>query len=309
MAEMWAMAEEVYELKAVCKALGKPYEIEAVRLCAGETAFHYLRDLHTAFAGNRRKALECAKAPYTLLREFRAERAAKNREKKCQAAEQYRGKYYGTPMEMPFTSRRRRPPMAAQRRHGRRRAYHGSHCRSARRTDGGTIPGPQEGNRTHPPQRAVYVQKSTGKRLTATGGFNGVWTELISESRDNQDVECPRELVHYADLVLDEEGLKDLDPIPADPRQEISEIGARPALPTGSSLARNIKMQPHVIDVVAELPVSVGTIEQPLAADDDAHPDVCPSSDVDELAQYEDAKERAEAFIKAPSLTEMFTKP
>ena len=26
MAEMWAMAEEVYELKAVCKTLGKPYE-------------------------------------------------------------------------------------------------------------------------------------------------------------------------------------------------------------------------------------------------------------------------------------------
>ena len=64
MAEMWAMAEEIHDLKAVCKALGKPYEAEAIRLCAGETAFHYLRDLYTHFAGNRQKALECAKAPY-----------------------------------------------------------------------------------------------------------------------------------------------------------------------------------------------------------------------------------------------------
>jgi hypothetical protein len=182
MAQMWAMAEEVYELKGVCKTLGKPYESEAIRLCAGETAFHYLRDLHTAFAGNRRKALECAKAPYTLLREFRAERAAKNREKKCQAAE-------------------------------------------------------------------------------------------------NCDVES-------------------LNLSPADRQQETPGTGARPALPTGSSLARNIEMQPHVIDVVAELPVSVSAIGQPLAADDDAHPDVCPSSDVDELAQYKDATDKAEAFIK-----------
>jgi hypothetical protein len=87
MAEMWAMAEEVYELKGVCKTLGKPYEAEAIKLCAGETAVHYLRDLYAAFAGNRQKALECAKAPYTVLREFRAERAAKNRAKKRPAAE------------------------------------------------------------------------------------------------------------------------------------------------------------------------------------------------------------------------------
>ena len=65
-------------------------------------------------------------------------------------------------------------------------------------------------------------------------------------------------------------------------------------------MAQNIDMQPHVIDVVAESPVSVGTIGQPLAADDDAHPDVCPSKNVDELAQYEDAKEKAEAFIRWP---------
>jgi hypothetical protein len=87
MAEMWAMAEEVHELKGVCKTLGKPYEAEAIKLCAGETAVHYLRDLYTACKGNRQKALECGKAPYTLLREFRAERAAKNRAKKRPAAE------------------------------------------------------------------------------------------------------------------------------------------------------------------------------------------------------------------------------
>ncbi len=301
MAEMWAMAEDVYELKAVCKALGKPYESEAIRLCAGETAFHYLRDLHTAFAGNRLKALECAKAPYTLLREFRAERAAKNREKKCPAAEQYRGKYYGTAdgnaiyvQKTSATNGSVKGDMAG-----------GGHTTVLIADLRDELTAEQYHTRKKEIERtrlngAVYVQKSTGKRLTATGGFNGVWTDLIPENRDNQGVECPRELVHYADLVLDEEGLKDLDPIPADPRQEISETGARPALPIGSSLARNIEMQPHVIDVVAELPVSVSAIGQPLAADDDAHPDVCPSKNVNELAQYEDAKERAEAFIKCP---------
>ena len=32
--------------------------------------------------GDKQKALECGKAPYTLLREFRKERAEKNKEKK-----------------------------------------------------------------------------------------------------------------------------------------------------------------------------------------------------------------------------------
>jgi len=82
MADLWTMAEEVYELKAVCRSLGKPYEVDAIKLCGGETAFHYLRDLYTAFGGKKQKALECGKAPYTLLREFRKERAEKNKEKK-----------------------------------------------------------------------------------------------------------------------------------------------------------------------------------------------------------------------------------
>lgn len=87
MSEMWAMAEEVHELKAVCQSLGKPYEADAIRLCKGETAFHYLRDLYTAFAGNKQQALECAKAPYTLLRDFRKERAAKNKDEKGESAQ------------------------------------------------------------------------------------------------------------------------------------------------------------------------------------------------------------------------------
>ena len=213
MAEMWAMAEDVYELKAVCKALGKPYESEAIRLCAGETAFHYLRDLHTAFAGNRLKALECAKAPYTLLRKFCAERAAKNREKKCPAAEQYRGKYYGTAdgdaiyvQKTSATNGSVKGDMAG-----------GGHTTVLIADLRDELTAEQYHTRKKEIERtrlngAVYVQKSTGKRLTATGGFNGVWTDLIPENRDNQGVECPRELVHYADLVLDEEGLKESRP-------------------------------------------------------------------------------------------------
>jgi len=83
MADMWEMAEQVHELKTVCHSLGKFYEADAIRLCKGETAFHYLRDLYTAFGGSRQKALECAKAPYTVLRNFRDERAAKNKKKKA----------------------------------------------------------------------------------------------------------------------------------------------------------------------------------------------------------------------------------
>jgi len=86
MEEMWAMAEEVHELRAVCRELGKPYEAEAIRLCGGETAFHYVRDLYTAFEGDRNKALESGKAPYTLLREFRKQRAEKNRKTKASTA-------------------------------------------------------------------------------------------------------------------------------------------------------------------------------------------------------------------------------
>ncbi len=62
MADLWAMAEEVHELKAVCHTLKKPYEADAINLCGGETAFHYLRDLYTAFGGKKQKALECGKA-------------------------------------------------------------------------------------------------------------------------------------------------------------------------------------------------------------------------------------------------------
>ncbi|MGA2061409.1 MAG: hypothetical protein ABSG67_13075 [Thermoguttaceae bacterium] len=180
MSEMWAMAEEVYELKGICKTLGKPYEVEAIKLCAGETAFHYLRDLYTAFTGNRQKALECAKAPYTLLREFRAERAANNRKKKCPDADQ------------------------------------------------------------------------------------------------------------------------DLDLIPTNRRHEIPNPGVKLALPTESSSALKIEMSPQVIDVVDESPGSVSTIGQPLATDDDVYPDTTTVYPVDELAQYKDAKEKAEAFIRCP---------
>ena len=273
--------------------------VEAIRLCAGETAFHYLRDLHTAFAGNRRKALECAKAPYTLLREFRAERAAKNREKKCPAAEQYRGKYYGTAdgnaiyvQKTSATNGSVKGDMAG-----------GGHTTVLIADLRDELTAEQYHTRKKEIERtrlngAVYVQKSTGKRLTATGGFNGVWTDLIPESRDNQDVECPRELVHYTDLVLDEEGLKDLDPIPADPRRKYRRPGrdrrCRPDRPwpkiskcsrTSSTLWPNCPFRSAPSDnrsppMMTPIPMS-------------ARPE-----NVDELAQYEDAKERAEAFIK-----------
>ena len=90
--EMWEMAEQVHELKAVCHSLGKPYERDAIRLCKGETAFHYLRDLYTACDGSKKKALECGKAPYTLLRDFRKERAEKNKEKKGKTRTKAKGK-------------------------------------------------------------------------------------------------------------------------------------------------------------------------------------------------------------------------
>ena len=80
--DMWEMAEQVHELKIVCHSLGQPYEVDAIRLCKGETAFHYFRDLYTACEGSKKKALECRIAPYTLLRAFRKERAKHNREKK-----------------------------------------------------------------------------------------------------------------------------------------------------------------------------------------------------------------------------------
>ena len=86
MADMWEMAEQVHELKTVCHNLGKPYEVDAIKLCGTETAFHYLRDLYTACDGSKKKALECGKAPYTLLRDFRKERAEQNREKKGKSA-------------------------------------------------------------------------------------------------------------------------------------------------------------------------------------------------------------------------------
>lgn len=86
MKEMWTMAEEVHELKSVCGELGKPYERDAIRLCGGETAFHYVRDLYTAFDGDREKAMESGKAPYTILREFRKRRAEKNRQAKASTA-------------------------------------------------------------------------------------------------------------------------------------------------------------------------------------------------------------------------------
>jgi hypothetical protein len=86
MDQLFSMAEEVHELKAVCRELHKPYEAEAIRLCGGETTFHYVRDLYTACDGNRQKALECGKAPYTLLREFRKQRAEKNRQAKASTA-------------------------------------------------------------------------------------------------------------------------------------------------------------------------------------------------------------------------------
>jgi hypothetical protein len=285
MTEMWAMAEEVHELKGVCKMLRKPYEAEAIKLCGGETAFHYLCDLYTAFTGNRHKALECAKAPYTLLREFRAERAAKNREKKCLGAEKYRGKYFGT-------------------------ANKNAICVQKTSATDGSVEGDMAGGghttvliadlrdeltaeqyraRRNEIERtrlkgAIYVQKNTGKRFMATGAFNGVWTDVIPESQDNEDLECPSEPVHYADLVLEEDSLEDLDA-----------TEAKPALPTESFSTQDVEMQPQVIDVVGE----------PLATDEDAHPvDGTAHTDhtqgicVDELAQFKDAKEKADVFIK-----------